>query len=60
MKKVKTTDCLQQAEDYVRGCTWQLKKVKTADCLQQAEDYVNLRRGCTGQLKKVKTTVKPV
>jgi len=24
------TDHLQQVEDYVRGCTWQLKKVKTA------------------------------
>ena len=23
------TDCLQQVEDYVRGCTWQLKEVKT-------------------------------
>ena len=22
-------DCLQYAEYYVRGCTWQLKKVKT-------------------------------
>ena len=32
MKKVKTTNCLQQAEDYMnlrRGCTGQLKKVKT-------------------------------
>jgi hypothetical protein len=23
------TDCLQQVEDYVRGCTLQFKKVKT-------------------------------
>ena len=23
------TDCLQQVENYVRGCTWQLKKIKT-------------------------------
>jgi hypothetical protein len=58
-------DRLQQVDDYVRGCTWQLKKIlklsedykmswvsSNTDGLQQVDDYV---RGCTWQLKKIKT-----
>ena len=57
------TDCLQQVEDYVRGCStstkywlpstcWRLCQVvlplPNTDCLQQVEDYV---RGCSTSTK---------